>query len=239
LAGVTLIPRKESADLYPMVDSPTSSSDMRACGAALARFHQASTKNYHLRNHSANMVGKWPADFREKHIFLSKQAEKVFLKKQVGEILKYSKQTLKSLKKHNYQKVCRAHPKRSVLCHGDGGPTNFIINKKGIHLIDFETLRIDLRAYDLYRMIYNSCKDHGWKFEIAKNILEGYQSISKLKKVDFRMISVLLRFPQTTYLLFRSLRHQKNHRKSVAIQALQAERKVSAFIKKLDRFSRK
>lgn len=66
----------------------------------------------------------------------------------------------------------------------------------GMYFIDFETLRLDLRAYDLYRLIYNSCQDNGWDFSIIKSILDGYQQISKLTDDDYQMLKIWLRYPR-------------------------------------------
>lgn len=166
---------------------------------------------------------------------------KAVSKRDSAEILSYSKQASQLLRNYGYQKKCRTHGHLIVLCHGDGGPTNFINNAKGMHLIDFETMRVDLRAYDLYRVIYNSCKDHAWKFSIAKSFLDGYKSEIKLERTDFMMLRALLRFPQTTYLLLHQYRHPGARVKSIVLRqiprALAAERKISSFLSKLDRYS--
>ncbi|WP_143151537.1 MULTISPECIES: hypothetical protein [unclassified Paenibacillus] len=117
------------------------------------------------------------------------------------------------------------------------------INSKGVHLIDFETLRLDLRAYDLYRVIYNSCKDHKWNFAIARSFLDGYQSVSKLDRNDFHFLKAWLRFPQTMYLLLRTFKHPRANDKTAAERgfhrALLDERKILPFLKQLDQYSKR
>ncbi|UVI27951.1 phosphotransferase [Paenibacillus spongiae] len=232
------------AGRWPSVQSP---GDMRKCGAALARFHLAARGSSRSISGAANMVGKWPAEIRAQHRLMSGLINKSsrihpLLQKHGMEILGYSNLTQQLLRNHSYQKICRSGRHLIVLCHGDGGPTNFIINNNGMHIIDFETLRVDLRAYELYRMIYNCCKDHRWNFSIAANFLDGYQRVSKLERTDYAMLRALLRFPRTTYLLLHHYRHQKNRNRTLLekemLRALDAERRMTSFIKQLDRYSR-
>ncbi|CAG7618348.1 phosphotransferase [Paenibacillus allorhizosphaerae] len=224
--------------------------DMQACGAALAQFHRAC----HMGPYKAgafNMIGKWPGVLASQHALLKKlvftarrngyhRAMDRYLQQHGSEILGYSEEARRLLQQSNYKAVCQAHRSKAQLCHGDGGPTNFLINAKGVHLIDFETLRLDLRAYDLYRVIYNSCKDHKWNFTIARSFLDGYQSVSKLTRKDFSFLKVWLRFPQTVYLLLRTFNHKSVRDKSAAergfLRALQDERRILLFLKQLEAY---
>lgn len=234
--------------------SEKSTRDMRACGVLLAQFHKAG-RRVRLRGPGAvNKVGKWPSQFRQIHGMVYRLVKNAsnkqtnvrpmdrLLSEHGQEILMYSRTAQRLLKRRGYKRICRRRP-FVTLCHGDGGPSNFIRNAKGMHLIDFETLRVDLRAYDLYRVIYNSCKDHGWRFSIARRILDGYQSVTKLKRQDFAMIRTLLRFPRTSYLLLNRYRRSGNRGKTLAekkfLPALAAERGMSGFIMKLDRYARR
>lgn len=191
--------------------SPNSRSHMKACGAYLARFHQSGKRIAIPRAGRNNGMGTW-------HSYLineMKVLRKVILKaKRNGfhnrldrmlqahgqQILRMGEASLKSLRNSNYRAICRKA--KATLCHGDCGPTNIIRAKNGLRFIDFETLRLDLRSYDLYRMIYNSCYNHGWKFTTAKSILEGYEQVSRLTIADYRLLFVWLRFPRGVCKLF-------------------------------------
>jgi CotS family spore coat protein len=227
--------------------------DMRACGVALAKFHKAGRRIRRSQQGAVNWVGKWPSDFRRKHQFLSNMIHLAarqpsnlgllgrHLNAHGKEILVYSQQTQRLLRQRGYYKICRSRRHLISLCHGDGGPSNFIRNARGMHVIDFETLRVDLRAYDLYRVLYNSCKDHSWNFVIARHILDGYQSVSRLKKEDFAMLRTLFRFPRSTYLLLSRYRWAKN-KDMVAKRfprALAAERRMAIFCKQLHQYVRR
>lgn len=226
--------------------------DMRACGIALAKFHNAGRRVIFFKAGSSNMMGSWPRILGRQHNFLKNQVSIAnkngrhrhidYLLKQYGhEILGYSKAAHQRLINSNYKTICSTSRSRVTLCHGDGGPTNFIINSSGTHLIDFETLRFDLRAYDLYRVLYNSCKDHNWNFAIARSILDGYQSVSKLNQEDFALLKVWLRFPQTTYLLLRKFRHRGPRNNTTSekefLRALKDERRIGLFLKLLDKYA--
>ncbi|MCD9021954.1 phosphotransferase [Cohnella silvisoli] len=228
--------------------SPRSLSDMRACGIALARFHKAGRAG--LKGKIAySGIGSWYSTLRNREEYIKNKIVKArrngfslpisrFIKQHGSEILRYSNQAKSMLRGSGYHTYFRSPRKTGVLCHGDGGPSNFIINDKGTYLIDFETVHVDLRSYDLYRVIYNSCKDYEWNFSIASAILDGYRQVSKLHKNDFKLMRVWLRFPFTTYLVFAPFKRFP-FTKSWLQWALESERKIGPFLKKLDDYSAK
>jgi len=226
-----------------------SSRDMRACGAALAKFHASARRSKPKMLASVNMLGTWPAKMRRDQRMIG-DCVKAAKRNEFGrrmddllatygdEIIAYCKEARRLLRKSDYRRKCRASGLKRTVCHGDGGPSNFILNKKGTHLIDFETLRIDLRAYDLYRVIYNSCKDHQWDFRIAQRLLDGYQSVARLNRTDIALLQALLRFPRSVHLIVRQFRKNRKRDKEEAERALKAavraERAVTKFLRKLD-----
>jgi CotS family spore coat protein len=242
--------------LHPWVKgewpSPKSSSQMKVCGVTLAKFHRKGKQILIPKAGRNNMMGKWHSYLWQEYQVLHKAVRKAerngfgspldrMLKTHGGEILKMGKSALRALKQSDYVLLCRKT--RATLCHGDGGPTNFIRTSKGMYLIDFETLRLDLRAYDLYRVIFNSCKDNGWNFAIIKSILDGYQSVNKLTSSDYRMLKVWLRFPMGICKhIYRY--DQKTARGKLEIErdfpkVIAAEYRRIAALKKLDAYAKK
>ncbi|MFD0617175.1 phosphotransferase [Paenibacillus sp. GCM10027629] len=226
--------------------SPTSLRDMRACGEALARMHE-SGKDEILGGMKYSRIGTWKSTLLAQHKFLKKKIKKAkrnefrpsinsFVQEHGAEILRYSNQARRLLRHSNYRKYCKKPGRFGVLSHGDGGPSNFICNVKGTHLIDFETLHIDLRAFDLYRVIYNSCKDYHWDFAIAKAILNGYRQVAKLSKHDYELIRVWLRFPFTTYLVLSPFPRFPLNKKYLR-WAIRSERRIGTFLQKLDNYA--
>lgn len=226
--------------------SPRSLDDMQACGVALARFHQAGRVS--LKGKFAySQIGTWfsTLDARERYIRRKITIAKSggfsvpinrFIKQNGPEILRYANRAKTLLRSSGYD-ACRRRPRQTgVLCHGDGGPSNFIINDEGTYLIDFETLHVDLRAYDLYRVIYNSCKDYQWDFSIAEAILDGYRQISKLNRRDYKLIQVWLRFPFTTYLVLAPFKRFP-FTMSRLQWALKSERRIGPFLNKLNDYA--
>jgi len=242
--------------LNPWIDghwpSPKSKADMLKCGITLAKFHQVGHAINIPKKGAVNMLFKWSSELNsihqilETHITKAKQnkykSELDSILQEHGEkLLNYSLKAQQILRNSDYLLACNNALKNKPLCHGDGGPTNFIFNKNGAHLIDFETLRIDLRSYDLYRIIYNSSKDHAWDFQIAKSILEGYQSIFKLNHTDFELMKVWLRFPRTTNLALNKHNRSKQQGKAIYVNkipaALLSEEQVTLFLQKLDNYA--
>lgn len=228
--------------------SPRSLKDMRACGVALARFHKAG--RVVLKGKTAySEIGLWSSTLGKREGFIENKIRiakrngfslpiRTFIKQHGEEILRYSKQASSMLRGSSYHTYRRYPRKTGVLCHGDGGPSNFIINDKGTYLIDFEALHVNLRAYDLYRVIYNSCKDYKWNFSIASAILDGYRKVSKLHKNDFKLLRVWLRFPLTTFFVLSPTKRFP-FTKSKLQWALESERRIGPFIKKLDNYAGK
>ncbi|MFC5406314.1 phosphotransferase [Cohnella soli] len=228
--------------------SPRSLSDMRACGIALARFHKAGRAGLNGKI-AYSEIGSWYSTLRIREKLIKNKIVKArrngfsmpisrFIKQHGSEFLRYSNQAKSLLRSSGYYTYSRSPRKNGFLCHGDGGPSNFILNNKGTYLIDFETVHVDLRAYDLYRVIYNSCKDYKWYFSIAAAILDGYRQVSKLHKKDFKLMRVWLRFPLSTYLVFAPFTRFP-FTKSRLHWALQSERRIGPFLKKLDKYAAK
>ncbi|MBM7094985.1 phosphotransferase [Bacillus sp. H-16] len=234
--------------------SPYSKKDMIASGKILAEFHLHAASIKPSEKGANNRIGSWPSELEEKYLKLNKHIQLAaaggyknildsHFRTHGEEIKKYAHQSLRLLEKSSYQTACKEALRKNPLCHGDGGPGNIIITKTGPCLIDFETLCIDLRSYDLYRVIFNSCHQHNWDFTSAKHILDGYQSVTSLKKRDFELLKVLLRFPRTTALVLNKYhRSRLKRKKRVAkklLQTIHAERKVTSFIHQLDLYAKK
>lgn len=228
--------------------SPHSLKDMRACGAALARFHKAGRDGVKGKL-AYSEIGTWSSTLGKREGYIKNKIRiakrngfsfpiRKFIKQHGAEVLRYSNQSRAMLRNSGYHTYRRYPRKTGVLCHGDGGPSNFVINNKGTYLIDFETVHVNLRAYDLYRVIYNSCKDYKWSFSIASAILDGYRKVSKLHKKDFKLLCIWLRFPLTTYFVLSPTKRFPFTKKKLQ-WALESERRIGPFLKKLDNYAAK
>lgn len=251
---VKLNPKTPAYILMPWINgrwpSPKSVQDMYQCGATLAKFHQASERVDMNKSNSWNKLGTWPDELRRKQSVLEKKINqisitqprsmKLFLHKKKKEILDLCEQARNLLNTELYSNECSQ--KKAVICHGDGGPTNFIFTSRDVFLIDFETLRADLKAYDLYRIIYNSCKDNQWHFATAKALLDGYQSVKRITPEDIELMKIWLRFPRTTELLFKKINPayplNTYKLKKQLEEALRVERKLDDFLAQLSHYAK-
>lgn len=252
--GSKLYAKSSKNELYVLtpwiagrMPSPRSLGDMRACGTVLGRLHTVGRDGL-KGSFTYSQIGTWPQTLQAWQRYLQKKIAKAngngfgsmainrFIQRHGPEILRYATEARALLRSSGYFSY-RNHPRtHGVLCHGDGGPSNFIMNAKGTYLLDFETLHVDLRAYDLYRVIYNSCKDHQWDFKITEAILNGYRQVAKLSKTDYRLIRIWLRFPLSTYLVLSPSKRFPLTEKGLQ-WALSSERRIGPFLQKLDSYA--
>lgn len=231
--------------------SPHSKSQMRACGRLLAKFHQAGSRIAIPGSGKNNALGSWTAHLRKEQLRLHRAVLKArrngfrrpldgMLQAHGQSLVSMGQASLRSLKTGNYRSLC--FKSRAVLCHGDFGPTNILRTSKGMYILDFETLRIDLRAYDLYRLIFNTCHVNGWNFGIVRAILDGYRQIIGLKRSDYRMLGILLQFPRETCKLIANYstrpRKIKREIERKLPAAISNEFKRAAVLKKLEAYAR-
>lgn len=190
--------------------------DLRQSALTLARFHRAALG---LRPRHGSIpqdyLGKWPAIFREvrrdiyratsraflnEHPFLAKplSAHAVWLRRQADAALRL-------LAHAQYPRLVAQRRTEKGFCHGDSGGGNFVIAPDGTAtLIDFETLRYDLRIYDLYRLIRRSIKRTGWQAETARWILENYNRENRVEPAELSLLLAWLYLP----IKFRRLIHR-------------------------------
>ncbi|SDC80894.1 spore coat protein, CotS family [Melghirimyces thermohalophilus] len=230
--------------------SPRSTKEMEACGRLLATFHRSGNNIAIPKKGQNNQMGRWPSYLRSELNVLRRVISKAkrngfrspldkMLQKHGEEILQMGRAALRALKQSRYPSICQQ--RKATLCHGDGGPSNFLLHGNRLRLIDFETLRLDLPSYDLYRVIFNSCKDHHWNFTIARSILDGYQQVNQLQPSDFEMLKILLRFPRGMCKLIehydKKSAKEKRRIEREFPRILAEERKMNSFIKQLENYA--
>jgi len=227
---------------------PRSPADMQACGAALARFHAAGRAVSARGGHAAqSRIGAWQSELRERRRELQRNLAPArrrrfgagmnrLLRQHGPELLQYADRAEKMLRTGPYRTFRFTARSNASLCHGDGGPSNFLLGADGAYLLDFETLHVNLRAYDLYRIVYNSCKDYGWHFTTAQAILDGYRKVAALRRHDYELMKPWLRFPRTTGLVLAP--GDRIPTTEGRLQwALASERRISRFLRQLDRYA--
>lgn len=232
----------------------TSGVDLRAVSKTLASFHKAGRFVRIAAPSSRNQLGRWPHQLKNWYRILQhfvNQAKRrkegtpldLLLQKHGAELLDRAKQALLVLSRSQYHAACRQAAKTGVLSHGDSGPLNFVISREGPMMIDFETLQVDLPAYDLFRMIRLACKTGGWRFSIARHILDGYRSVTKLKRNDYDLLQVWLMFPFKACKTLSSYNSASTANKRKLVDelrlAIRDEKNLNAVLQGLKRYKRK
>lgn len=231
--------------LTPWIDGrtpdATNHADMRACARELAAFHLAARGITVPSLATRNWLGEWPqlfAAYRQMIADYMKKAERGrlsdgltrFLTAHGKDILNDADTAIELLARSRYAQLCEQAKAVRTYCHADSGPKNFVLSKSGPILIDFETLRMDLRIYDIYRMIRLANKSNDWDFAIAQTILEGYESVEKLAKDEYALMAAWLLFPHKTYRILRKYHTRTDEGKLELEQSLQKEQAARAHL---------
>lgn len=215
--------------------------DMHACAQELATFHMAGRDIQVQRCKARDWLGQWPKLFREyKHVIKTcvREAEHKQLPQPMKEMLTtHGKQILLEatkaigiLQNSNYQQLCLDGANKRTCCHADSGPKNFVFSNEGPVLIDFETLRMDLRIYDIYRMIRLANKSNRWDFSIAQTILDGYCSVDEISKSEYDLLAAWLLFPHKSYRILRKYSNTNTEGKRELEKKLYKELEARMFL---------
>lgn len=228
---------------HPLADS---AEDLIACASALGNFHRAGQGMADGIDPS-EMLGAWQKiqdfDLMVLRTWISKYKTLVKNKQLRESLLNHGPQWLAraerakhQLERSHYHRLCQQAHERGAICHGDSGAKNFVLTEQGTFLIDFETLRVDLQVFDVFRMIRLAGKDNGWDFDLAKVALDAYQGEQPISDDERRALSSLLEFP---YKAARILKRTGRTEQSQAIAAellehsAKSEEALSIFISQL------
>jgi Ser/Thr protein kinase RdoA (MazF antagonist) len=112
-----------------------------------------------------------------------------------------------------------------------------VLTKNGPAFIDLETLRVDLRVYDLFRLIRLAFKKNRWNPGIARAILNGYHSEAPLKPYEYDLLGVWFEFPYKVCKLLgkydKSSPSVKRSRERRLIKELKAEQSLPELLRLL------
>ena len=227
---------------------PQSPRDLADCAQFLARFHRAGRWIDTEQKGSPQTVGTWPKLFRiraEQIAGYTKRAMRneftpslnTLLRRHGDQLLERCDAAERGLLESDYATLCKRNGPHLTLCHGDSGPRNFVLTDQGPALIDFETLRHDLRVYDLYRMIRLACRDHGWPIASARAVLDGYQTVSKLDPEEIELLSLWFLFPHKPARILAQYDRADASRRSALVSKLEKtlndEANLSSFLQDL------
>lgn len=86
--------------------------------------------------------------------------------------------------------------KRMSLAHGDYNYHNLIMLREGEAITDFEHMRVDIQAQDLYYFLRKAMEKNQWKQKTGQKILESYEKIRKLSGREMEYIGLCLAYPE-------------------------------------------
>jgi CotS family spore coat protein len=227
----------------------TSKTDLYQCGKRLAQFHRFSRFAGTRGKGAPYYIGRWPEMLTHERNKMEKEVKRAKAKQPLskweGLMLKYgsewskrAKSALERLRKSSYRDLCQKARQTGSLCHGDSGYKNFVLTKQGPVIIDFETLRVDLPVYDLFRFVRSIGKNSDWNFSLTRAILDGYRSVTPLKPADYELLAVWLQFPYKPCKLIKQYRRTRSYsvRRKIVKQleeAARGEQRIPAFLQHL------
>ena len=181
--------------------------DLRQSALTLAQFHRAA-RGLRPRPGSIlqDFLGTWPTIFRQRQRDVHRATSRAFLHEHpllaqplsanAGWLNRQADKALGLLSGSEYHRLVAERRAEKGFCHGDSGGGNFVITRGGrAVLIDFETLRSDLRVYDLFRLIRRSIKRTGWRADSARWILESYSGENPVAAAELPLLLAWLYLP--------------------------------------------
>jgi len=189
--------------------------DALRCAEVLARFHLAA-RGYEQRPKERPRAywGIWPEKLarRRKAMaeFTAMAAERIkagtgtrFDEKVVAESpaqAALADEALAVLGATEYSVLCSRYQALSQVVHGDPAGRNFVCTEYGhVRIIDLETVRQDIPAADLAKLLRRVLKKHHWDRRAAEAILERYQSVLPLEPEMMPLVYALVAFPTKYY----------------------------------------
>lgn len=183
--------------------------DVKLAAKNLALLHEAS-KGYDPPENSKlkTDIGRWPSLMDKRIKALSKMrdmARKKNIKQNFD--LTYIKtvdfyrdlaiRASKLLISSDYKQICEVSEEEKIFCHHDYTYHNIVIDEEDkLYVLDFDYCKREIRAFDIANFMIKVLKKVDWNLEFAKNIIECYDEVSKIKEEEYKVILAFLLFPQ-------------------------------------------
>ncbi|NPV27353.1 MAG: CotS family spore coat protein [Firmicutes bacterium] len=183
--------------------------------------------------------GKWPQLFVERledlrrcrdianeRMFLT-EFDQLFLGLIDG-VLGQAEQSLEVMSGQPYREVVAREQAEGGLCHHNFTSRNLIRQKRRFFITGFDGCRLDIRLYDLGRLLLRYLPRYYWDVEVLVHVLQTYAKGYKLSRTERLVLWSYLNFPHRLWRLAR--RHylegtDSEARLTKAIQELIVEQK--------------
>ena len=183
--------------------------EVKLAAKTLAYMHEAS-KGYDPPENSKlkSDLGRWPHLMEKRTKSLDKMKDIIRKKnikndfdmiyiKSVEFYRQLGKQALQTLKESNYYELCMIAEQEKTFCHHDFTYHNIIIdNIEKPHIIDFDYCKREVRTFDISNFMIKVLKRVDWNIDFANAIVESYNSVSKLRDDEYKVLYAYLQFPQ-------------------------------------------
>lgn len=117
-------------------------------------------------------------------------------------------QLQEELKKSRYNGL-RESGETISLCHNDLAYHNFLTKNNEVNIIDFDFMTLDLRIMDISNFIVKCIKNAGFDIDKMLTCIDGYESISALKREEKELLYILIKFPKDFYTISRDYYYKR------------------------------
>jgi CotS family spore coat protein len=97
------------------------------------------------------------------------------------------------------------------LCHGDVNQHNFLFTERGLALLGFDRLRMDLWVADLANFMRKILEKQGWNSGLGMDMVMAYNGVRQLEPWELRQLYLRLLYPEKYWKLAN---HYYNGRKT-------------------------
>ena len=107
-----------------------------------------------------------------------------------------AKKALKLLKDYDYDSFYKESMLKGLGCHGNYTYHNILITKEGVAITNFEKCCIGVQIMDLYQLFRKCMEKNNWDKNYGHTILNGYTSVRNISKEEYRILYLLLLYPE-------------------------------------------
>jgi spore coat-associated protein S len=189
----------------PSYDSPK---ELAAIVKELAKFHKASAGFRVLEGSKPKEhLGTWVEDYtmvlEEMNEFYKNEVQSGG-KTPIGKLIitefpyffEKGQKIISNLKGQEYNNWVDKIRQTGCLCHQDFAAGNLILTSTGLYVIDTDSITFDLPARDIRKLFNKIMKKSGKaNSELAKNIINYYQSVNPLTSDEWQVVKCDLMFP--------------------------------------------
>lgn len=187
----------------------TNIDEVKNCTKGLAKFHKASNEinhdKVHIRNNEVDLPRTFARDLNDiekfKRIIVGKRVKNEFdilFMENAENFYNRGMCAVNMLMESEYFKLSKAAKDKQIICYNNLYYKNAIKLEGEYFITDFDNIIIDLEISDLGKLIRKLMfkKIYGWDFNVAKVLIEAYNSINKIYKEELKIMLALIIFPQ-------------------------------------------